>query len=247
MQNLKPCHVIRHGPPLAETPNRIVTEIEKIKAERVARFKDVDIYPVTCEELSNGRSDVDVLENVIEGGARIVQLRDKSLPVRALYEKAVVFREITQAHNVLLIMNDHIDIAMAINADGVHLGQDDFPVRAARQLIPDKIIGNSTHSLEDALRAAGEGADYINIGPIFPTQTKVGLSRFLGPEMIGVVAPRISLPFTVMGGITAGNIDQVLAAGARRIAVVTAITKAESIADVVRQLRERILVEETVY
>ena len=213
---------------------------KRVHAARVQRFNAVDLYPVTSEELSAGRSDVEVLEAVIAGGARIVQLRDKRSSMLRLYEKARQFRELTQAHDVLLIINDHVDIAIAIDADGVHLGQDDLPLPVARQMVPDKIIGRSTHSLAQAQEAVREGADYINIGPIYPTGTKDGLHTFLGPEAIAGIASQIDLPFTVMGGIKLTNVEELLDAGAQRIAVVTAITQADDITATVKTWRRKI-------
>lgn len=207
---------------------------------RKHRFLQADIYPVTCERLSGGRSNLEVLGAVIQGGAKIIQLREKDCSTRELYNLAVNFREITEKAGVLLIINDHVDIALAVDADGVHLGQDDFPLNAARELAPDLLIGASTHSLEEAIKAQNSGADYINIGPIFPTSTKEGVKRFLGPEAIAGISPQITVPFTVMGGISEANIDQVLAKGARRVAMVTAITQAADIAATVRSLKEKI-------
>jgi thiamine-phosphate pyrophosphorylase len=203
-------------------------------------FKQVDIYPVTCERLSNGRSNLEVLKAVIQGGARIIQLREKEYSGKKMYDLALKFREITTKAGVLLIINDHVDIAMAVAADGVHLGQDDLPLNAARKIAPELLIGASTHSLPEATQAQKEGADYINIGPIFPTGTKEGLKRFLGPEAIAAISPRIDVPFTVMGGISESNIDQVLTYGARRVAMVTAITQAPDITAKVRALKEKI-------
>lgn len=210
------------------------------KEARKAAFRQVDIYPVTCERLSNGRSNPEVLQAVIQGGAKIIQLREKEYSIKKLYNLAVTFRAITAQAGVLLIINDHVDIALAVGADGVHLGQDDFPLQAARKIAPDLIIGASTHSLPEAVQAQKDGADYINIGPIFPTGTKEGLERFLGPEAIAEISPQIEVPFTVMGGISEANIDQVLAQGARRVAVVTAITQAADIAAKTRALKETI-------
>jgi thiamine-phosphate pyrophosphorylase len=203
-------------------------------------FKQVDIYPVTCERLSNGRSNLEVLKAVIQGGARIIQLREKEYSGKKMYNLALKFREITTKAGVLLIINDHVDIAMAVEADGVHLGQDDFPLKAAIKIAPQLLIGASTHSLKEAIQAQKEGADYINIGPIFPTGTKEGIEHFLGPEAIAAISPEIDVPFTVMGGISESNIDQVLANGARRVAMVTAITQAPDIAAQVKSLREKI-------
>ena len=141
---------------------------------------------------------------------------------------------------MLLIINDHVDIALAVEADGVHLGQEDLPLAAARAIAPDLLIGISTHSREEALKAQREGADYVNIGPIFPTRTKEGVKRFLGPEAIAGIAAGLEIPFTVMGGINGANIDQVLTQGARRVAVVTAVTMADDVAGTIVSLREKI-------
>lgn len=209
---------------------------------RLRLFEQVDVYPVTCERLSEGRSNLEVLEAVIQGGSKIIQLREKEYPKRDLYNLALKFREITTRGRVLLIINDHVDIALAVDADGVHLGQEDLPLQVARKLAPELLIGASTHSLQQALQAEKDGADYVNIGPIFPTKTKDGVGRSLGPKAISEISPQIKVPFTVMGGINAENIDQVLAEGARRVAMVTAITRAADIAAKVRSLKEKITV-----
>ncbi len=204
---------------------------------RKRKFLEVDIYPVTCERLSVGRSNLEVLKDVIRGGARIIQLREKDYSRKALYQLALAFREITRKAGVLLFINDYLDVAMAVEADGVHLGQDDLPVAAARRLAPELLIGASTHSLEEALQAEADGADYVNIGPIFPTKTKEGIHQVLGPAAIPAIGAGIRLPFTVMGGINDVNIGQVLAQGARRVAMVTAITQAPDITAKVSALR----------
>jgi len=219
--------------------------MEPDRAERLARFREIDIYPVTCEKLSAGRTNLDVLRAVIDGGARIVQLREKEYSTRTLYRTAEQFRTETAEAGVLLIINDRIDVALAVGADGVHLGQDDLPIAAARRLAPRLLIGASTHSREEALQAEQEGADYVNIGPIFPTKTKEGIANFLGPEAIGSISSAITVPFTVMGGITASNLDLVLQQGARRVAMITAITQATNIAATIRTLRERIVAHAT--
>jgi thiamine-phosphate pyrophosphorylase len=207
---------------------------------RKAMFQEVDIYPVTCERLSAGRSNLEVLHGIIQGGSRIIQLREKEYSAKDLYHLALKFRDITSRAGVLLLINDHLDIAMAVEADGVHLGQDDLPVAAARRIAPELLIGASTQSLEEAKRAQDDGADYVNIGPIFPTKTKEGIEHYLGPDSISAIGPEIRIPFTVMGGINESNIDQVLVKGARRVAVVTAITQAPDISERVRSLSKRI-------
>ena len=210
------------------------------KQQRLKAFDKIDLYPVTDQGLSLGRTDLEVLEGLIAGGARIVQLREKHISKKDLYHLAQAFRQRTSKTGMLLIINDHLDIALACGADGVHLGQDDLPPAAAKELAPELIIGVPTHNLEEALKAQEQGADYVNIGPIFATQTKELSMKPLGPEAIEQIAPRLKIPFTVMGGINQTNIGQVLKAGARKIAVVTAVTKAGDIGLAVQELRKAI-------
>jgi len=182
-----------------------------------------------------------VLDELIRGGARVVQLREKEISKREFFELAMVFRERTHAAGMTLIINDHIDVCRAVHADGVHLGQDDFPIREARELLgPLAVIGVSTHSLDQALQAVEEGADYINVGPIFATQTKEHAGPPVGVELYRQVRKSVNIPITVMGGINLNNVDQLLQAGAERIAVVSAVVGAEDIAGTVREFRRRI-------
>ncbi len=198
--------------------------------DRIDRFTDaVNIYPVSCEKLSNKRSDTEWLQAVLAGGARIVQLRDKESNDRTLYEKAIAFRQLTLAAGALLIINNRLDIALAVKADGIHLGNDDLPADEARRLAPDLIIGVSANNPSQAASAEQRGANYFNIGPIFPTSTKQGLSHFVGPEAIAEFSALSSLPFTVMGGIKLKHVKELTAQGAKRLAVVTALTQADDI------------------
>jgi thiamine-phosphate pyrophosphorylase len=196
------------------------------RAERKKLFDQIDLYPVFGE--------LEVLAAVIAGGARIVQLRAKKISDRDILDLAKKFRKITAEHGVLLVINDRVDLALATEADGVHLGQSDLPVETARRLAPELLIGASTHDLGEALAAEKAGADYINIGPIFSTRTKD--CQPIGVEAIKQIAPKISLPFTVMGGIKLENVESVLAAGAKRVAVVTALTQAIDIEKATRDL-----------
>lgn len=207
------------------------------REQRRLAFQAIDLYPVTDQGQSRGRSDLEVLEGLIAGGAKIVQLREKRLSKRGLFNLAAAFRERTARAGMLLVINDHLDIALACGADGVHLGQDDLPLPEACRLAPQLLIGASSHNLEEALAAQEQGADYVNIGPIFSTQTKQLSTPPLGPGTIAEIGPRLKVPFTVMGGINRGNIGPVLEAGARRVAVVTAVTLAEDIPGAVRELK----------
>jgi thiamine-phosphate pyrophosphorylase len=208
------------------------------RSERMTRFADADLYVVITEEFCGGRSSSDVLEAVLEAGVSLVQLREKHLDDCALYARALDFRERTRQAGALLIVDDRVDVALAAGADGVHLGQSDLPVQAARAIAPDLLVGASTHSLEEALDAQKTGASYVNIGPIFATQTKDVPTGVVGPELIAEAVPHLHIPFTVMGGINADNISQVLAHGARCCAVVTAVTAADNPKAAAAALRE---------
>jgi thiamine-phosphate pyrophosphorylase len=208
--------------------------------ERMAAFERTDLYVVITEAFCAGRTSREVLSCCLAAGVRLVQLREKNAGDERLHRMAREFRAATDEAGALLIVNDRVDVALAVGADGVHLGQDDLPVEAARTLGPELILGASTHSLEEALAAQAAGASYVNIGPVFETATKSVPSGALGPEVIDRIAPRLAVPWTVMGGIKSHNIDQVLAKGARHPAVVTAVTAADDVARAAAELRDRI-------
>lgn len=204
------------------------------------QFDSVDIYPVTGRSLFRGRSDGEVIASLAAGGANIVQLREKSLADGALYDLALLYRRETARHGMLLIINDRVDIAQLCGADGVHLGRDDLPITAARALLgAGAIIGASAHTLAQALEAQRQGASYVNIGPLFPTPTKPGATA-IGLEPVRQAARALAIRFTVMGGVTIENIDTVIAAGARKVGVVSAIFGAQDIAAATRALIARI-------
>ncbi len=213
----------------------------KTYAQRIQQFTEqVTVYPVSCEKLACGRTDIEWLEAVLAGGAQIVQLRDKVSDDRELLAKAMKFREMTAAAGALLIVNNRIDIALLSEADGLHLGNNDIPAPEARKLGPDLIIGVSANTEEQAAAAKGNGASYYNIGPLFATKTKSGLHDFIGPEAIATYSAHSDLPFTVMGGIKKEHIAQLTALGAHRLAVVTALTAAKDIAEETRHWHEAI-------
>jgi thiamine-phosphate pyrophosphorylase len=207
--------------------------------ERMALFENTDLYVVITEAFCAGRSPIAVLSKVLDAGVRIVQLREKDMTDKSLYQQALKFRETSAKENALFIVDDRIDIALAAGADGVHLGQADFPVEAARTLAPELIIGCSTHSVQEAVSAQSAGADYVNIGPIFATQTKSGPTYPLGPEAIEAVASHLTIPWTVMGGIKASNIGLVLERGAKHVAVVTGVTEQDDVVAACAALRKK--------
>jgi thiamine-phosphate pyrophosphorylase len=197
-------------------------------------------YVVITESFCNGRTSLEVLDAVLSAGVRLVQLREKNKSDGEVYSLARAYRERTRAQDALLIINDRVDLALAVEADGVHLGQEDLPVDVAQRLAPDLLIGVSTHNLDEALAAEESGADYVNIGPIFDTQTKSVATGSVGPEMLGAIVPRLSIPFTCMGGINAQNIHRVVNCGARHVAVVTAVTAQPDVGRAATELREAI-------
>lgn len=155
---------------------------------------------------------------LLEAGIRFVQYREKSKTRRELYQEAALLRELTRRFDAVLIVNDYADIALAVDADGLHLGQDDLPLREARRIMGSRLIGVSTHNLEEAVAAEEDGADYIGFGALFPTSTKeVGAPQ--GCDALRRVARAVSLPVIAIGGITADNASAVFGAGCSGIAV----------------------------
>lgn len=209
-------------------------------ADRKARFQAAGLYFVTSQTLSAGRTTPEIVKAALAGGVTLVQLREKEMPLRDYVELAKNVRKLTAAAGALLIINDRVDVAMAVGADGVHLGQDDFPIPEARRLAPDLIIGASTHSVEEAMIAQQEGASYINIGPIYPTGTKVWEGEFLGLDGLKTISKVTRVPFSVMGGIKKSHIPGLVNAGARIIALVTAITAAPDPESAARDLLKTI-------
>lgn len=219
-----------------------IYEIEK-ELFRSSRLSTVDcrlnfsLYVVTDPDVLGKRSAVSAIKDAIKGGAKIVQLRDKKVSIGEYYKKAKQIAEICKKAKVTFIVNDYLDVCMALDADGVHLGQDDVPVSVARKLLgPDKIIGLSTHSKEQAIKGAKSGADYISIGPVFTTQSKPNTMP-VGIELVKWASKNIKIPFVAIGGINEGNLKDVLKAGAKRAAVIRAAIGSKDIANSVKRLR----------
>jgi thiamine-phosphate pyrophosphorylase len=205
------------------------------------RLLEFSLYVVTGREQSKGRDDSEVVRRAIEGGAGAIQFRAKEPDAGELLRTAKELRTITADAGVTFIVNDHVDVALASGADGVHLGQEDLPVQEARKIAgPDLIIGLSIHSLEQAVEGEASGADYVNVGPVFATQTKAHGGPPVGPELITRVKARVGIPITCMGGINGDNVEQVVKAGADRVAVVSAVVGADDIALAAGDLVERV-------
>lgn len=207
-------------------------------AERLDLFKSSDIYPVVSSEFCNGRSVCDIVANIAAAGAKIIQLREKNLPDCTMFELVQKCKKITDKYQMLLIIDDRLDIAMATGADGVHLGQDDFPLPEAKKLAPDMFFGVSTHNREEILKAVADGCSYLNIGPMFPTNTKSVACGALGLEKIEELKSLVTCPFSVMGGIKEHHLELLCSKGFRHIAMVTEITQAPDVTAKVEQLRK---------
>ena len=192
--------------------------------------RDWQTYLVTQESLSGGRSSLEVVTEAIAGGVDVVQLREKDTDARWRYELGSELREITAESEVGLLVNDRVDIAQAIDADGVHLGQSDIPVAVARELLgPDAVIGCSTSTVTEAREADAAGADYLGVGAVYGTSSKEvpEEQNGTGLELVAEIVDAVSIPVFGIGGITAENAPSVLEAGATGVAVISAVTAAE--------------------
>jgi thiamine-phosphate pyrophosphorylase len=179
------------------------------------------LYPITDTRLS-GLTHAEQVERLAAGGATLVQLRDKLSAPREFYETARRAVEVAHALGVRLIINDRVDIALAVDADGVHLGQDDLPVERVRQVIgAERILGYSTHNVQQALEANSAPVDYIAVGPVFETRTKENPDPVVGPELIRQLKRQLTKPLVGIGGITLDSAPAVIAAGADSVAVIS--------------------------
>lgn len=187
------------------------------------------LYAILDPEQTNGRSPDTVVRQLLEGGVKMIQLRAKSTSSRDFLELAQIARELTTPFQCKLIVNDRVDIALASDADGVHLGQEDLPLQIGRNLLGDKIIGISTHNVDQAKEAEENGADYIGFGPMFGTSTKDTGYSARGLEMLAQLRAVVALPIVAIGGITEATVEDVWHAGADAAAMISDILKAEEI------------------
>lgn len=195
------------------------------------------IYGITGEKFAKGRSNIDCVRSMIDGGIKIIQYREKEKSMKEKVAEAIEIGNLCRENDVIFIVNDHVDIVILVDADGVHVGQDDMEISHVRKLIgEDKIIGKSTHCLEHARKALLDGADYIGVGPIFKTTTKEKDPVGLG--YLEEVIKNINLPFTAIGGIKESNIEEVKKLGATNICLVSEIVGAENIVEKIKKLNE---------
>lgn len=183
-------------------------------------------YPlcVITDEKVSGLRHREVADLALQGGAPMIQLREKSNDIRATYEEALAIRQLCRQRGALFIVNDRLDLGLAVDADGVHLGQDDLPASLARPMLRQgMLLGVSTHSLQEAQEAEATGADYIGFGPIFTTASKTGTRPTVGLDGVRRVKAAVQVPVLAIGGITLERAAEVIAAGADGVAVISAI------------------------
>ncbi len=217
--------------------------VYELEAELMSLFKrqlPSGIYGILGEKFSLGRSNVEVARQMVEAGVSVLQYREKLKykSIKSIYEECLEIREITRDAGVTFIINDYADIALMVEADGIHQGQDDIPIKALRKIAPDMILGCSTHSPEQAQQAITDGADYIGVGPVFTTQTKEDVCDAVGLEYVEYVAKNHDIPFVAIGGIKRDNLPQVLQRGAKTVCLVTEIIGAKDIKKRIREIQE---------
>lgn len=212
--------------------------VEKvIKTKMNKQPRDYSLYAITESSLPFNEL-LDKVNEAVKSGISALQLREKGISSRDFLKRALRIREIVPP-GVLFMVNDRVDIARGSDADGVHLGQDDLPISLAREIMgDDKLIGVSTHNLEEAKEAQAQGADYIGIGPVFSTTTKLDTHKSVGSEFISYIKGKVGVPVVAIGGINQDNIRSVLEAGADGVAIVSAIFKQDDVGEAVKTLRE---------
>jgi thiamine-phosphate pyrophosphorylase len=197
------------------------------------------LYVIIDPEVARGRDEVQIGQKAIEGGARIIQLRDKTREKGLQLPIARKLRDLCHAAGALFIVNDHVDLALAAAADGVHVGQKDLPVADVRRLVPaHMVIGCSTNNPEEAKQAEADGADYVSVGRLYPTGSKQDTSPAT-LDTLRAVKSAVSVPVCAIGGIDESNIDDVIGAGADMVSVIAAVVAAEDVRAAARRLSSR--------
>ena len=205
-----------------------------------SKLKDFGLYFITDSRLTK-KTVIEDVKSAVKGGVKIVQYREKEASTKKMIEEAAKIMEICRKNNVIFIINDRVDVALAVDADGVHLGQNDMPYLDARKILGrEKIIGLSAESFEKALLNEKIGADYTGIGPIFSTSTKKDLPSPIGIEPIKQLKNKINIPFVAIGGINEMNIDEVLNAGAGNVAIISGIIGSEDVESAVKNYLKKI-------
>lgn len=199
-------------------------------------YRDARYYFITDRGLSK-QGNVEDVRAAIQGGVQIVQYREKSLPIRDQIQEALRLRALCRENGVVFLVNDRVDVALAVEADGVHLGQEDMPLPLARRLLgEEKIIGITVGTIKEALEAQRDGADYLAVSPIFPTRTKEDAGQAVGLERIREIRSKADLPLVGIGGIGPRNARQVIEAGADCVCAISAVVGQEDVQTAVEEL-----------
>jgi thiamine-phosphate pyrophosphorylase len=204
---------------------------------------ELGLYIITYTLPELGRGHLDVARAAIEGGADALQLRDKEMGGKEMYDLCSRIKDLIEVGDgdCAFFVNDRVDVAVAAHADGVHLGQEDLPAASARPLIGgDMVMGISATTVEEARRAQAEGADYLGVGPVFPTPSKPDAVPPIGVEGLKEISKAVDLPIVAIGGIDASNAKEVFEAGADGIAVISAVAGAEDMTAAVKRLRRAV-------
>jgi len=214
---------------------------EKFFLPKDSLFPDTELYCLTASEYSLGRSNLEIVKAMLEAGVKLIQYREKDLKMQQQFAECLLIRELTHVHQATFIINDHLDLALAVDADGVHLGQDDLPITAARKLLgTKKLIGLSTHSPEQMHAAVQAEVDYIGVGPIYQTNTKKDVCAPVGLEYLDYVVTHCPIPFVAIGGIKEHNLETVIHHGAKCVALVTEIVGEPEISAKINNLKLKI-------
>jgi len=203
-------------------------------------MRDFSLYVILDRAVQRGRSHLEVAREAIRGGATVIQLREKNLPTRPIFEEALKLRQLTRELGALFIVNDRLDVALAVSSDGVHLGEEDLPVDVARKLAPSIIIGCSCDTVERARELERLGADYLGVGTVFPTATKKDAGEPIGLSRLKEIKQAVRIPVIAIGGINLSNLDAVLETGVDGVAVVSAIVGAELVFEAASLFRKKI-------
>ena len=200
-----------------------------------------DLYIITDQRISHGKSHLEVAEAALTGGATVIQFRDKEMEDSEAIEVCRKIYELTKKKGISFIVNDRVEVTRIVQADGVHLGQEDQSLDFARKILnQNQIIGISVDTAEQAIEAEKEGADYLGVGPIYPTATKLDAGRALGVTRLKEIKEAVSIPVIAIGGIDEDNLEEVLRAGADGVAVISAVVGAPDITQACRKLKNKI-------
>ena len=207
-----------------------------------SRFPDTDLYCITASQFSLGRSNLEVVRQMLDAGIKIIQYREKDFSMLRKYRECLSIRTLTVQYGACFIVNDDVHLALAVESDGVHVGQDDLPVEKVRELVGDKmLLGLSTHSPEQARKAVKSGVvDYIGVGPLYQTFTKKDVQPAVGLEYLDYIVKQHQIPFVAIGGIKENNVTDVIKHGATCVCLVTEIVGAQNIGAKIQSVRARI-------